>query len=82
MSEIFLSRLLIRYGNVAPIPLVNCVPTVPVPNTYFGINAENLAGTLKYMLIDYEKTLHITYQPQAVFRVRGVTRCTSSLTGR
>ncbi len=33
------------------------------------------------MIVDYEKTLHITYQPQAVFRVRGVTRCTSSLTG-
>jgi hypothetical protein len=34
------------------------------------------------MIVDYEKTLHITYQPQAVFRVRGVTRCTSSLTGK
>lgn len=42
---------------------------------------ENLSLTTQYMLIDYEKTLHITYQPQAVFRVRGVTRCTSSLSG-
>jgi len=42
---------------------------------------ESLYTTLQYKIIDYEKTLHITYQPQAVFRVRGVTRCTSSLTG-
>merc|ERR1719232_1080874 len=39
------------------------------------------AETLKYQLIDYESTLSIVYQPQAVFRVRGVTRCSSSLTG-
>jgi len=42
---------------------------------------ETLSETTKFMLIDYEKTLHIVYQPQAVFRVRGVTRCTSSLSG-
>jgi len=41
----------------------------------------SLAETLKYQLIDYETTLNIVYQPQAVFRVRGVTRCTSSLSG-
>jgi len=42
---------------------------------------ETLAETLKYQIIDYETTLSIVYQPQAVFRVRGVTRCTSSLSG-
>eukprot|EP00088_Acartia_fossae_P069084 TRINITY_DN8923_c0_g2_i6.p1 TRINITY_DN8923_c0_g2~~TRINITY_DN8923_c0_g2_i6.p1 ORF type:complete len:501 (-),score=73.96 TRINITY_DN8923_c0_g2_i6:38-1513(-) len=42
---------------------------------------ENLSTATQFMIIDYEKTLHITYQPQAVFRVRGVTRCTSSLSG-
>jgi len=42
---------------------------------------ENLAKTLQYQIIDYEKTVNIVYQPQAVFRVRGVTRCTSSLPG-
>jgi len=41
----------------------------------------SLADTLKFQLIDYEATLNIVYQPQAVFRVRGVTRCTSSLSG-
>ena len=35
---------------------------------------ESLSSTLKHMIVDYEKTLHIIYQPQAVFRVRGVTR--------
>jgi len=44
---------------------------------------ESLSATFAqfHQIIDYEKTLHITYQPQAVFRVRGVTRCTSSLSG-
>lgn len=42
---------------------------------------DNLAETLKYQIVDYEATLSIVYQPQAVFRVRGVTRCTSSLAG-
>ena len=41
----------------------------------------SLAETLKFQLIDYESTLSIVYQPQAVFRVRGVTRCSSSLSG-
>ena len=29
---------------------------------------ENLAKTLQYQIIDYEKTVNIVYQPQAVFR--------------
>lgn len=28
-----------------------------------------------------EDTITIVYQPQAIFRVRAVTRCTSTLTG-
>ena len=54
------------------------------PYLFFVNNQEvsiNLAETLKYQLIDYESTLQIVYQPQAVFRVRGVSRCTSSLSG-
>jgi len=54
------------------------------PYLFFVNNTEitqNLAEVLKYQLINYESTLSIVYQPQAVFRVRGVTRCTSSLTG-
>merc|ERR1719319_1680982 len=42
---------------------------------------ESLSATLHYQIIDYESTLSIVYQPQAVFRVRGVARCTSSLPG-
>lgn len=54
------------------------------PYLFFVNNTEitqDLAEVLKWQLIDYESTLSIVYQPQAVFRVRGVTRCTSSLTG-
>jgi len=54
------------------------------PYLFFVNNKEvsvTLAETLKYQLIDYESTISIVYQPQAVFRVRGVTRCSSSLSG-
>ena len=47
------------------------------PYLFFVNNKEvsvTLAETLKYQLIDYESTISIVYQPQAVFRVRGVTR--------
>jgi len=40
-----------------------------------------LNGTLVGEKIESEKVLEIIYQPQAVFRVRAVTRCTSSLPG-
>ena len=40
-----------------------------------------LNGTLAGEKIESEKVLEIIYQPQAVFRVRAVTRCTSSLPG-
>ena len=32
-------------------------------------------------VVETEKVLDIIYQPQAIFRVRAVTRCTSSLEG-
>ena len=54
------------------------------PYLFFVNNKEvtsSLAETLAYQLVDYERTLQIVYQPQAVFRVRGVSRCTSSLSG-
>jgi len=54
------------------------------PYLFFVNNHEvtsTLEAALRIQLIDYEKTISIVYQPQAVFRVRGVTRCTSSLSG-
>ena len=43
-------------------------------------------GTLKSTLeqvkeLNTEKLVEIVYQPQAVFRVRAVTRCTSTIAG-
>lgn len=42
---------------------------------------ETLEQTLDTKKIDFENTLTIIYQPQAVFKVRPVTRCTSSIPG-
>lgn len=36
----------------------------------------NLSTALKNEVVDSEKVLEIIYQPQAVFHVRAVTRCT------
>lgn len=41
----------------------------------------SLEKTLAGQTVETEKVLDIIYQPQAVFRVRAVTRCTSSLEG-
>lgn len=41
----------------------------------------SLNDTLDPKNIDVENVLNIVYQPQAVFRVRPVTRCTSSMPG-
>lgn len=41
----------------------------------------SLEATLKGNEIETEKVLEIIYQPQAIFKVRAVTRCTSSLPG-
>ena len=49
------------------------------PYTFFVKDVEvttNLASALKNEVLDSEKVLEIIYQPQAVFQVRAVTRCT------
>lgn len=51
----------------------------PTPYTFFVKDVEvtsNLASALKNAVLDSEKVLEIIYQPQAVFQVRAVTRCT------
>lgn len=56
----------------------------PVPLAFFVHDAEIVASlekTLAGQSVETEKVLDIIYQPQAVFRVRAVTRCTSSLEG-
>ncbi|KAL7039105.1 hypothetical protein ACKWTF_009804 [Chironomus riparius] len=51
----------------------------------FFINDEEIKTNLKESIVtksvDLENVLNIVYQPQAVFRVRAVTRCTSSMPG-
>jgi len=54
------------------------------PYTFFVRDKEitsTLEGALADETLDSEKVLEIIYQPQAVFQVRAVTRCTSSLPG-
>ncbi|XP_006940152.2 notchless protein homolog 1 isoform X2 [Felis catus] len=56
----------------------------PVPLAFFVHDAEivsSLGKTLESQAVETEKVLDIIYQPQAIFRVRAVTRCTSSLEG-
>uniref|UniRef100_A0A8C6ZMF4 Notchless protein homolog 1 n=1 Tax=Nothoprocta perdicaria TaxID=30464 RepID=A0A8C6ZMF4_NOTPE len=56
----------------------------PVPLAFYVHDAEivtSLEKTLAGQALETEKVLDIVYQPQAVFRVRAVTRCTSSLEG-
>lgn len=55
-----------------------------MPLAFFVHDAEivvSLEKTLAGQSVETEKVLDIIYQPQAVFRVRAVTRCTSSLEG-
>ncbi|XP_043188536.1 notchless protein homolog 1-like [Amphibalanus amphitrite] len=56
----------------------------PVPYSFFVGDLEvtsSLQETLERLTVDSEKVLNIVYQPQAVFRVKAVTRCTSSIPG-
>ncbi|VTJ65454.1 Hypothetical predicted protein [Marmota monax] len=56
----------------------------PLPLAFFVHDAEitsSLGKTLESQAVETEKILDIIYQPQAIFRVRAVTRCTSSLEG-
>lgn len=58
----------------------------PVPYSFF-VGEDEIKGSLSDWLssrqgkVDTEKAIDIVYQPQAVFRVRPVTRCTSSMPG-
>ncbi|XP_059526507.1 notchless protein homolog 1 isoform X2 [Myotis daubentonii] len=56
----------------------------PLPLAFYVHDAEivsSLGRTLESQAVETEKVLDIIYQPQAVFKVRAVTRCTSSLEG-
>lgn len=53
--------------------------TEATPYAFFVKEVEintNLSTALKNLVLDSEKVLEIVYQPQAVFQVRAVTRCT------
>ncbi|KAI9207434.1 WD40-repeat-containing domain protein [Polychytrium aggregatum] len=57
----------------------------PLPYSFFVSDSE-ITNDLNTDIIEgkkcsTEETITILYQPQAVFRIRNVTRCTSSLTG-
>merc|ERR1712029_139368 len=51
----------------------------------FFINGHEITSDIqecvKHQIVNAEKTVNIVYQPQAVFRVRPVSRCTSSMPG-
>lgn len=71
-------------GCTAPPLLPLLFQDDPVPLAFFFRDAEivvSLEKTLAGQAVETEKVLDIVYQPQAVFRVRAVTRCTSSLEG-
>ncbi|EDO31555.1 predicted protein, partial [Nematostella vectensis] len=55
-----------------------------VPYSFF-VNESEVIGSLQDTLhkqdVETEKVVEIVYQPQAVFKVRAVTRCTSSIPG-
>ncbi|XP_060703908.1 notchless protein homolog 1 [Hemiscyllium ocellatum] len=56
----------------------------PPPLAFFVHETEivtSLEKTLQEEKVETENVIDIIYQPQAVFRVRAVTRCTSSLEG-
>lgn len=56
----------------------------PLPLAFYVHDAEiisSLGKTLESQAVETEKVLDIIYQPQAIFKVRAVTRCTSSLEG-
>ncbi|CAI2347312.1 unnamed protein product [Caenorhabditis sp. 36 PRJEB53466] len=55
----------------------------PVPISFFAVNGETIVDSIQRSLknIDFETTIKLVYQPQAVFRVRPVTRCSASIPG-
>lgn len=64
---------------------VSCCPQEdPLPLAFYVHDAEivsSLGKTLESQTVETEKVVDIIYQPQAIFRVRAVARCTSSLEG-
>ncbi|XP_051787191.1 notchless protein homolog 1 [Erpetoichthys calabaricus] len=56
----------------------------PLPLVFY-VNEQEVVGSLVQTLdgqkLETEKVLDIVYQPQAIFKVRAVSRCTSSLEG-
>uniref|UniRef100_A0A1I7XI27 WD_REPEATS_REGION domain-containing protein n=1 Tax=Heterorhabditis bacteriophora TaxID=37862 RepID=A0A1I7XI27_HETBA len=55
----------------------------PVPISFFTEDGIEIIGSIQNSCerIDFEKTLCLLYQPQAVFRVSPVTRCSASMPG-
>ncbi|GAV02520.1 hypothetical protein RvY_13076 [Ramazzottius varieornatus] len=56
----------------------------PLPYSFYVDNTEvlkKLSDAIDFEKANAEKCLEIVYQPQAVFRVRAVTRCTSTMEG-
>ncbi|XP_055350558.1 notchless protein homolog 1-like [Paramacrobiotus metropolitanus] len=56
----------------------------PLPYSFFVNGTEiqkNLSDAIDFSVTNTEKCLEIVYQPQAVFRVRAVTRCSSTIEG-
>ncbi|KAK9412575.1 notchless protein 1 like [Crotalus adamanteus] len=56
----------------------------PLPLAFYVQESEIVASlqkTLSELTLETERVVEIVYQPLAVFRVRAVTRCTSSLEG-
>ncbi|XP_078080801.1 notchless protein homolog 1-like [Mustelus asterias] len=56
----------------------------PLPLAFYVNETEivtSLEKALQEQKVETENVIDIIYQPQAVFRVRAVTRCTSSLEG-
>lgn len=55
-----------------------------MPFTFY-VKEKEITGTLGSILeqekVETEQTIQIVYQPQAVFKVRSVTRCTSTIPG-
>ena len=55
----------------------------PVPLAFF-VDDEQITNSLQETIKDFntsENVIEIVYQPQAVFQVRAVTRCTGTLEG-
>lgn len=64
--------------------LFSFVQDESVPYSFFVNETEitgNLKETLESQTLETEKVIEIVYQPQAVFKVRAVTRCTSTIPG-